>query len=34
MCITYAGLIEGHPHGVTISKEAPNYERRKMIREA
>jgi IMP dehydrogenase len=23
-----AGLIESHPHDVTITKEAPNYERR------
>jgi len=23
--ITYAGLIESHPHDVTITKEAPNY---------
>ncbi|KAB8142602.1 IMP dehydrogenase [Chloroflexia bacterium SDU3-3] len=26
--ITGAGLIESHPHDVTITKEAPNYERR------
>ncbi len=26
--ITNAGLIESHPHDVTITKEAPNYERR------
>ncbi len=26
--ISMAGLIEGHPHDVTITKEAPNYERR------
>ncbi len=25
--ITGAGLIESHPHGVTITKEAPNYSR-------
>jgi len=25
--ITMAGLIEGHPHDVTITKEAPNYSR-------
>ena len=24
--ITHAGLVEGHPHDVTITKEAPNYE--------
>jgi IMP dehydrogenase len=24
--ITQAGLIESHPHSVTITKEAPNYE--------
>ena len=28
MRITHAGLIESHPHDVTITKEAPNYERR------
>lgn len=28
MRITNAGLIESHPHDVTITKEAPNYERR------
>jgi IMP dehydrogenase len=28
MQITNAGLIESHPHDVTITKEAPNYERR------
>ena len=28
MRITHAGLIENHPHDVTITKEAPNYERR------
>ncbi|MFQ3631982.1 IMP dehydrogenase [Roseiflexus sp.] len=26
--ISLAGLIESHPHDVTITKEAPNYERR------
>ena len=26
--ITGAGLVESHPHDVTITKEAPNYERR------
>ncbi|MBO9324629.1 MAG: IMP dehydrogenase [Roseiflexus sp.] len=26
--ISMAGLIESHPHDVTITKEAPNYERR------
>jgi IMP dehydrogenase len=26
--ITAAGLTESHPHDVTITKEAPNYERR------
>lgn len=26
--ITPAGVIESHPHGVAISKEAPNYQRR------
>jgi len=25
--ISNAGLIESHPHGVTITKEAPNYSR-------
>lgn len=25
--VTMAGLIEGHPHDVTITKEAPNYSR-------
>jgi IMP dehydrogenase len=25
--ITHAGLIESHPHGVFITKEAPNYQR-------
>ncbi len=28
MKISSAGLIESHPHDVTITKEAPNYERR------
>lgn len=28
MRITNAGLIESHPHDITITKEAPNYERR------
>ena len=28
MRITHAGLIESHPHDVTITKESPNYERR------
>ena len=28
MRISSAGLIESHPHDVTITKEAPNYERR------
>ncbi|MBN1657584.1 MAG: IMP dehydrogenase, partial [Anaerolineae bacterium] len=23
--ITHAGLIESHPHGVIVTKEAPNY---------
>jgi len=23
--VTHAGLVEGHPHDVTITKEAPNY---------
>lgn len=26
--ITVAGVMESHPHGVAISKEAPNYQRR------
>lgn len=26
--ITVAGVVESHPHGVAISKEAPNYQRR------
>jgi len=25
--VTMAGLIEGHPHDITITKEAPNYSR-------
>ena len=25
--ITSAGLIESHPHDITITKEAPNYSR-------
>jgi len=25
--ITSAGLIESHPHDITITKEAPNYTR-------
>jgi IMP dehydrogenase len=25
--ITSAGLHESHPHGVTITKDAPNYRR-------
>jgi IMP dehydrogenase len=25
--ITPAGLLESHPHGVTITKDAPNYRR-------
>jgi IMP dehydrogenase len=25
--ITNAGLIESHPHNVTITREAPNYRR-------
>jgi IMP dehydrogenase len=25
--ITNAGLLESHPHDVTITKEAPNYSR-------
>ena len=28
MRISPAGLAESHPHDVTITKEAPNYERR------
>jgi IMP dehydrogenase len=27
--ITNAGLIESHPHGVFITKEAPNYQERR-----
>jgi IMP dehydrogenase len=27
--ISMAGLIEGHPHDVTITKEAPNYNERR-----
>jgi IMP dehydrogenase len=27
LTITMAGLIEGHPHDVTITREAPNYSR-------
>jgi IMP dehydrogenase len=26
--VTAAGVAESHPHGVAISKEAPNYQRR------
>ncbi|MFQ7077491.1 MAG: hypothetical protein ACLRSW_05915 [Christensenellaceae bacterium] len=26
--ITNAGLIESHPHDISISKEAPNYSQR------
>ena len=26
--ITNAGLIESHPHDITITREAPNYQRR------
>jgi IMP dehydrogenase len=26
--ITAAGVIESHPHDVTITKEAPNYSRK------
>jgi IMP dehydrogenase len=25
--ITNAGLIESHPHDITITREAPNYQR-------
>jgi IMP dehydrogenase len=25
--ITGAGLIESHPHDITITREAPNYQR-------
>jgi IMP dehydrogenase len=28
MRISAAGLTESHPHDITITKEAPNYERR------
>lgn len=28
MRITHAGLIESHPHTITITREAPNYQRR------
>jgi IMP dehydrogenase len=28
MRISAAGLAESHPHDITITKEAPNYERR------
>ena len=27
--ITSAGLVESHPHDITITKEAPNYSSRK-----
>ena len=27
--ITNAGLLESHPHGITITKEAPNYQVRR-----
>lgn len=27
--ITHAGLIESHPHGISITKEAPNYQARR-----
>jgi len=26
--LSSAGLVESHPHDVTITKEAPNYERK------
>jgi IMP dehydrogenase len=26
--ITGAGMMESHPHNITITKEAPNYSRR------
>jgi IMP dehydrogenase len=26
--ITNAGLVESHPHDITITREAPNYQRR------
>ena len=25
--LTNAGLLESHPHNITITKEAPNYQR-------
>ena len=27
--ITNAGLLESHPHGIVITKEAPNYQARR-----
>jgi IMP dehydrogenase len=24
--ITHSGLIESHPHGVVVTREAPNYQ--------
>jgi IMP dehydrogenase len=27
--ITNAGLLESHPHGIAITKEAPNYQARR-----
>jgi IMP dehydrogenase len=27
--ITNAGLLESHPHGISITKEAPNYQMRR-----
>ena len=27
--ITNAGLLESHPHGILITKEAPNYQARR-----
>jgi IMP dehydrogenase len=27
--ITNAGLLESHPHGITVTKEAPNYQVRR-----
>ena len=27
--ITNAGLIESHPHGILVTKEAPNYQARR-----
>ena len=27
--ITNAGLLESHPHGIAITKEAPNYQVRR-----